>query len=117
MVTVGPRWATIDAMTRAPVGSHARAARSAAVEPAEGALVGGRYQLERVLARGGKGTVWIARDTALSRGVAMKFLDAQLAGSARARRRFEREARAAAQLATPHVVQILDHGVADESPY
>jgi serine/threonine-protein kinase len=90
---------------------------SGAPEPAAGTLVGGRYRLERVLARGGMGTVWIARDAELARGVAVKFLDARFARSAKARRRFEREARAAAQLASPHVVQIFEHGVAHDAPY
>ncbi|MFT3771830.1 MAG: protein kinase [Minicystis sp.] len=100
-------------MTKTSAGSPAHAAE----EPAEGALVGGRYRLVRVLAHGGMGTVWIARDTQLARDVAVKFLGAHLAGSAKARRRFEREARAAARLASPHVVRIFDHGVAGEAPY
>src|SRR6185503_490819 len=48
--------------------------------------------------------------------VALKFI-APLAEGGDTRPRFEREARAAAQLRSPHVVQILDHGVDGDQPY
>jgi serine/threonine-protein kinase len=83
----------------------------------EGRVIGGRYRLERPLAKGGMGEVWTARHTTLEAPVAVKFMEPALVADAEARRRFEREAKAAAALRSPHVVQILDFGLDDESPY
>ncbi|WP_352517350.1 protein kinase domain-containing protein, partial [Escherichia coli] len=47
----------------------------------------------------------------------MKFIVGELASVAEAHARFEREARAAAQLNTPNVVQIFEHGVWQGRPY
>lgn len=57
------------------------------------------------------GTVWIADHLTLHTQVAVKFMTAQLASSADATARFTREATAAAAIKSPHVVQILDHGL------
>lgn len=85
--------------------------------PAEGLIIAGKYALERELGRGGMGSVWVARDRALERRVAVKFLSPSLSQSAAAIARFEREAKAAARIASPHVVQIHDFGVDDGTPY
>ncbi len=82
-----------------------------------GTIVGGKYQLERLLARGGMGSVWVAVHCQLDVHVALKFMEATLVDKPEARRRFEREAKAAAKLRSPHVVQILDYGLDDGSPY
>lgn len=63
------------------------------------------------------GAVWRGRDERLDVPVALKFIHPDSAESTLARARFEREARAAAQLASPHIVQILDYGVDEETPY
>jgi serine/threonine-protein kinase len=86
--------------------------------PAPGAVIGGKLRLERPLARGGMGTVWIARHLQLDVLVAVKFIDPMMASATNARVRFEREAKAAAQIRNPNVVQVFDHGI-DESgtPY
>ncbi|MFS8068085.1 MAG: serine/threonine-protein kinase, partial [Byssovorax sp.] len=73
-------------------------------------------RLERLIGRGGMGSVWAARHLQLDTLIAIKFIDA-VTDIGDARVRFEREARAAAQLRSPHVVQILDHGIDDERPY
>jgi serine/threonine-protein kinase len=83
----------------------------------KGATIAGRYRLERPLARGGMGAVWVATHLGLDAPVAIKFLDAALASSPEMLTRFEREGRAAARLRGAHVVQILDHGVDDEMPF
>ncbi len=69
------------------------------------------------LGRGGMGSVWVAEHLTLRSKVAVKLIDPSLATSADAVRRFEREARAAATLRSPHVVQVLDFGVDAGSPY
>jgi eukaryotic-like serine/threonine-protein kinase len=68
--------------------------------------VAGRYFLERELGRGGMGIVYLARDVALDRLVAIKLLPPALASSGDLRTRFLREARTAAQLSHPHIVPI-----------
>src|SRR5919109_871503 len=70
-----------------------------------------RYRVVRHLANGGMASVWEARDELLDRAVAVKVLASHLSEDERARRRFEREARAAAGLSShPHVVTIYDVG-------
>ena len=68
--------------------------------------VAGRYFLERELGRGGMGIVYLARDVALDRLVAIKLLPPELAASDDLRARFLVEARIAAQLSHPHIVPI-----------
>ena len=68
--------------------------------------VAGRYAIERELGRGGMGVVFLARDLALDRLVAIKLLPPALAESANRRDRFLREARTAARLSHPNIVQI-----------
>lgn len=82
----------------------------------------GRYRLERRLATGGMGTVWIARDRILVREVAVKLLPRLLVTDEAAEQRFQREARAMGRLQHPNVVAIYDIGAADpgsgeEMPY
>ena len=75
-------------------------------------VLGGRYQLERRLGRGGMGTVYLASDLTLERQVAVKVIRDDLVGSAEAAERFRREARAAASFGHPNVVTVHDFGVA-----
>jgi eukaryotic-like serine/threonine-protein kinase len=70
-----------------------------------------RYRIARLIAAGGMASVWCAEDLVLGRRVAIKLLAEQFVHDDRAVRRFEREARAAAQLSShPHVVTIYDVG-------
>jgi serine/threonine-protein kinase len=71
-----------------------------------GAALAGRYSLERELGRGGMGIVYLAREVVLDRQVAIKRLPVAFADDARARERFLREARTAAQLFHPNIVPI-----------
>src|SRR5947207_1810838 len=80
-------------------------------------LVAGRYKLERPLAKGGMGEVWVARHEELGIDVALKFLARDLCGTPEAEARFKREARAAAQLRSQHVVHIHDIGIHEGVPY
>ena len=69
------------------------------------------YRLERLLGSGGMGSVYLARDLALDRPVAIKFIAPEKAGDASARRRLIREARAAASLDHPNICGV--HEVID----
>jgi eukaryotic-like serine/threonine-protein kinase len=70
----------------------------------------GPYEVLAVLGAGGMGEVWRARDTRLSRGVAIKVLLAGAASDAERLRRFEREARAASALNHPNIVTLYEVG-------
>ena len=69
-------------------------------------LVAGRFSLEREIGRGGMGIVYLARDVALERPVAIKVLAPSLAARHDMHARFLREARIAAQCFHPHIVPI-----------
>jgi eukaryotic-like serine/threonine-protein kinase len=76
-----------------------------------------RYDLQRELGRGAAGTVWAAWDTQLERQVAIKLLHADSPDGAAELQRFETEARAIAQLPSPHIVRVYDAGSADGQPF
>jgi eukaryotic-like serine/threonine-protein kinase len=80
-------------------------------------VLSGKYRLERELGRGGMGAVWLAQHLTLHSPVAIKLIDASIATNPEALSRFLREAQAAASLRSPHVVQILDHGVDNGVPF
>ncbi len=82
-----------------------------------GTVVDGRYRVLSRLARGGMATVYEALDTRLDRTVALKVMNPALAEDPDFVSRFRREARAAAQLAHPHVVAVYDQGETDGIPY
>jgi len=82
-----------------------------------GRIIAGRYRLTSKLGQGGMGSVWRAEHLSLGSEVAIKLIDPAVAGSPEVRARFVREAQAAAQLRSPHVVQIIDYGVDDETPF
>ena len=84
---------------------------------APGAIIAGRYRLEKRLAVGGMGSLWTAQHTQLDTLVAIKFMDPTHAALAMGRQRFEREAKTAASLKSAHVVQVHDYGVEDDHPY
>jgi tRNA A-37 threonylcarbamoyl transferase component Bud32 len=83
----------------------------------EGRRLGGRYRTEALLATGGMGEVWAARDLLLDRAVAVKVLGGTLASDGRAAERLRREARAAARLEHPSIARVLDLGEQDGRPY
>ena len=72
----------------------------------------------RLLDHGSMGSVWVATHAGLGTEVAVKFMSPDFAKNQNLVTRFSREAHADAQLRSPHVVQIFDHGVtADGTPY
>ena len=74
------------------------------------ALLDARYRVGPLLARGGMSTVYQGTDTRLDRPVAIKVMDPRLAGDPAFRGRFEREARSAARIDHPAVVDVYDQG-------
>ncbi|NUP13923.1 MAG: protein kinase [Polyangiaceae bacterium] len=85
--------------------------------PKQGDVVAGKYQLVSRVSGGGMGSVWLGRHLRLDAPVAVKLMHPDLAQDADARARFEREAKAAAQIRSPHVVHVYDHGVDGEHPF
>src|SRR5204862_6642835 len=81
------------------------------LERLRGALAG-RYTIERELGRGGMATVYLARDLKHDRLVALKVLRPELAAVLGAER-FLREIRVTGQLQHPHILTLIDSGVAD----
>src|SRR6185312_12365013 len=79
---------------------------------------GGRYQVIRLLGRGGMGTVYLARQTALDRDVALKVIAVQEGALAQdAVARFEQEMRATARVEHPNTVRLYDSGPAGRGLY
>lgn len=75
-----------------------------------GYVADGRYRIDGVLGSGGMAAVHRAWDTSLSRPVAIKTLLVRPEADSEAATRFQREARAMAGLAHPHVVTVFDTG-------
>ncbi|UJR79576.1 Serine/threonine protein kinase [Sandaracinus amylolyticus] len=79
-----------------------------------GTRLAGKYDLTAILGRGGMGTVYAGVHAWTGRKVAVKLLKPALAEDPNVVRRFLREARAAAALRHPHVVDVLDMGQEDD---
>ncbi len=73
-----------------------------------GRLIHGRYRIEKLIARGGMATVYIAEDNRLDRKVALKIIHPHLANDKVFREKFVREAKIAAQLSHPNLVNVFD---------
>ena len=91
-----------------------------AIELASASLIGSRvgdYQVMRKLGRGGMADVYAARQLSLGRDVALKVLRPEYARDKDYVERFRREARAAAKLNHPNIVQVHDVGSVDSLYY
>ncbi|MBO0979769.1 Stk1 family PASTA domain-containing Ser/Thr kinase [Microbacterium sp. SD291] len=86
-------------------------------DPLIGRLVDGRYRVRARIARGGMATVYVATDLRLERRIALKVMHAHLSDDSAFQSRFIQEARAAARLADPHVVNVFDQGQDGELAY
>jgi serine/threonine protein kinase len=82
-----------------------------------GSIIANRYSLLRKLGAGGMGSVWLAHDKSLDSQCAVKLVDPEKALNEEVRVRFEREAKAAAQIRGTHVVDIFDHGIYEGTPF
>jgi beta-lactam-binding protein with PASTA domain/tRNA A-37 threonylcarbamoyl transferase component Bud32 len=82
-----------------------------------GRLIDGRYQVRSRIARGGMATVYLATDLRLERRVAIKIMHGHLADDSQFKERFIQEARSAARLAHPNVVNVFDQGQDSDMAY
>jgi serine/threonine-protein kinase len=86
--------------------------------PKEGDVIAGKYQVEKVLGKGGMGVVVAARHTSLRQHVAVKFLLPKALTLPGAAERFLREARAAVAIRSEHVARVIDVGELESgAPY
>jgi eukaryotic-like serine/threonine-protein kinase len=81
------------------------------------ALIKGRYRVGRRLGEGGMATVYLGHDLLLGRDVAIKSPRPQFSADPGFRARFEREARAAAALSHPNIIDVYDVGEDDGTPF
>lgn len=92
----------------------AEEAPSTRFKPEAGVVIAGKVRLERLLARGGMGSVWVGKHLGLDIPVAVKFMTQTTDQSLG---RFRREARVAAKIKSANIVTILDYGVDQDTPY
>lgn len=77
----------------------------------------GQFEIVEKIGEGGMGEVWLAEDTVLERKVVLKFLPRHLSITDSDEARFLQEARAAARLNHPNIVQIHEMGEVDERSF
>ncbi len=80
-------------------------------------VIAGRYDLVRVIGKGGMASVFLADDAETGRQVAVKLLHAHLAADLDVRERFANEIRAIRRIDHPNVVRALDDGDHQHRPY
>ncbi len=91
-------------------GTRAQAGGATVTDPVTGHLLDGRYRIGRRIARGGMASVYEGLDTRLDRTCAVKIMHHGLGDDDAFSERFKREARAAARLSHPNVVNVFDQG-------
>ncbi|MBN1274218.1 MAG: protein kinase, partial [Candidatus Aminicenantes bacterium] len=82
-----------------------------------GTVLAGRYTIIEELGRGGMGVVYKAEDTKLKRPVALKFLPTELTHVPEVKKRFMREAQAAAALDHPNICTVHEFDEAEKKPF
>ncbi len=83
-----------------------------------GAVLGGAYQVTRLIGEGGMGAVYEALQLRLNKRVAIKVMSRELASNSEALARFRREAEVTSRLGHPHLVNVMDFGATDSGePY
>ncbi len=83
----------------------------------EGAVLGGRYQLQERIGVGGMSVVYRAMDTQTNAVVAVKTLKSEYCSDLEFVRRFQNEIKATAGLQHPNIVEIYEQGIDDGMPY
>lgn len=89
----------------------------AAPSLAAGAVIGERYEIVRLMGRGGMGEVYEARDRVLGESVALKTLRPELAGNRAVLERFRKEILAARKVTHPNVCRVFEVGSHDGAQY
>ena len=85
--------------------------------PEPNRVLAGRYKLVARMGAGGMGAIWRAEHLVLQAPVAVKLIDRDAVPDEDTMSRFLREAKAAAALRSPHVVQIIDYGLDGKTPF
>ena len=79
-------------------------------DPFVGKVIDGRYEIQARIGEGGMGVVYKARQTTIDRVIALKMLNAQVAGDPTWVQRFANEARACSRLQHPNTIRMFDFG-------
>jgi|GEM_PF-2203296 len=79
--------------------------------------MGGRYQVDRLIGRGGMGLVYLGRELLEDRELVLKMLAPHWADDPSAVGRFEREGKRLSELRHPNIVELFDIGHQDDHPY
>jgi serine/threonine protein kinase len=77
----------------------------------QGAIFAGDYEIVNLLAEGGMGAVYVARQLSTGKERALKIMQPQLLSDDRTRERFTREARASSQVNSEHVIEVVAAGI------
>jgi serine/threonine-protein kinase len=86
-------------------------------DPLIGQIIGGRYEVVRLIGRGGMGAIYEVRNTRLGRSFAMKTLFGDAASDLEVLARFRREADVVARIKHPNIVEVIDwESLEDGSP-
>lgn len=87
-------------------------------DPYLGKVLADRYHVTEIIGKGGMGVVYLARHQMMDRLVAIKMLQAELAGDDMSVKRFKQEAQAASALSHPHLITLHDFGImGTQQPY
>lgn len=82
-----------------------------------GSVIAERYRIDKFVAQGGMATVYLAEDLRLDRKVAVKIIHPHLATNSSFRDKFIREAKMAARLSHPNLVNVFDQGTDGSTAY
>ena len=86
-------------------------------DPLIGTVVGGRYEVIRLIGKGGMGSIYEVRNTRLGRQFALKTLTGDAANNPEVLQRFRREADVISKIKHPNIVEVIDwESLADGSP-
>lgn len=80
----------------------------------DGSLIAGRYRVERKLAQGGMGALYVVLHEGTGRRMALKVMHPRYVADAKSRGRFAQEARLGSMIASEHIVEVYDAGVDEE---
>lgn len=84
------------------------------VDPLLGQNLAGQYRIERVLGRGGMGTVYAGSQLSIKRAVAIKVISREYSSDLPSIKRFQREARITSRLTHPNTIRLYDFGLNED---